>query len=130
MRGLIKRFIFLLLWVSAGVYFSARAHADNCFIDGANVPRCAFIGGSNHYVGVSWPVFTAETPLEVWNESLTRWSRESGDNTVSILEHIPTVQHVRLDTPEHYPDVVCFDFYHAGIKVGQTCFDTMEITER
>ncbi len=62
-----------------------------------------------------------------------RWPAETGgvDGPVLPRSKMPyTVKHVRLDTPEHYPDVVCFDFYHGGVKHSQTCFDTMEITER
>jgi len=114
-----KQYVILL------ALFGGVANAE-CFIDGANVPRCQLsheFKSPTDYQGVSWPVFTADTPAEVWSESIRRGGEAS-------VYSIPTVKHVRLDTPEHYPDVVCFDFYHAGVKHSQVCFDTMEITER
>lgn len=108
--------------------FAGFAHAE-CFIDGAFTPRCIFNHGQTPgaYHGVSWPVFTADTPEEVWAETE---KRADGILAYAQVTSSLNVKHVRLDTPEHYPDVVCFDFYHGGVKHSQTCFDTMEITER
>jgi hypothetical protein len=103
---------------------------DLCFIDGSMSPRCVeYVNGiPQAYVGVSWPVYTDDTPEKVWTESNRRWMQQSGD-FISVSKP-PSVKHVRIDTPDLYPDVVCFDFYHHGVKDSQTCFDTMEITER
>ncbi len=109
------------------------SHADSCFIDGANVPRCYathLAKSPGDYLGVSWPVFTADNPLEVMHETERRWPAETGQSVRLPPSQNFNVKHVRIDTPEHYPDVMCIDFYRAGLKTGQTCFDTMEITER
>lgn len=93
---------------------SLNAGAD-CILDGAFVPRC--IGPVPvEYEGVSYPVFTADNPKEVMAESDRR-------DPGTLVPYLPrsqapiTVKHVRIDT------------YH-GKKASQTCFDTMEITER
>lgn len=106
---------------------SSIATAD-CIIDGAMVPRC--IGPVPvAYEGVSYPVFTADNPAEVVAESNRRYG---GDSIVPYLPRSQaiSVKHVRINTPEQYPEVTCFDFYIKGVKRSQTCFDTMEITER
>lgn len=103
-----------------------------CFLDDSNTIRCA---SGKAYEGVSYAVFTADTPFEVLEEM----DRRHNEVDVPYLRHPEnlmwpnqkkvTVNHVRIDV-ENYPDITCFDFHSKGKKRSQTCFDTMEITER
>ena len=128
--------LMIQLILGALLIAASLSHADSCFIDGANVPRCLSFNPRDQtpgaYQGVSWPVFTADSPLEVLQETDRRYGGpDYNGGVIELRSKLPIdVKHVRLDTPEHYPDVVCFDFYHQGVKRSQTCFDTMEITER
>ena len=106
-----------------------NANSTGCFIDGSYTVRCD-LNPNPHYEGVSWPVFTADTPKEVRAEQDRIYGTyESLAGDLSRLDTKYSVQHMRIDT-EKYPDVTCFDFYSKGKKHSQTCFDTMEITER
>ena len=111
--------------ILVGLAFASLARAEsNCFIDGANVPRCY---AGKVYTGVSWPVYTADNPLEVLRETERRWPAETGQSVLLPLSKSGfKIQHVAIRTGKDFPDVICFVFERGS----QTCFDTMEITER
>ncbi len=113
---------YILLLVSA-----VSVNADTCFIDGALVPRCLGIKMDN---GVSWPVFTADTPIDVMRESDNHALQFGSLVPYRLRAELPIFTKVLDIDVEKYPDVVCFDFYSKGLKHAQTCFDPMEITER
>lgn len=126
------RFLIVSSLVVLSVFKCTGATASECFIDGSMAPRCLDFNKPQTpgaYQGVSWPVYTSDNPLDVWLN--TEHLNESFQVPYARRIDVPfSVKHIRLDTPDHYPDVVCFDFYHHGVKHSQTCFDTMEITER
>lgn len=103
----------VFLGVSTFQSCTARADAPNCYMDGAFITRCP---GDN---GSSWPVYTAPTPQEVHAEMFKRYQLVPEYQTKRTIQ----VRHVYFGT---YPDIVCFNFKNGH----QTCFDTMEITER
>lgn len=70
--------------------------------------------------GVSWPVFTADTPIEVLKYQDENWHFTPLRDRSAMPHTVKTI-----DIGE-YPDVICLKFKNGG----QTCFDTMEITER
>lgn len=104
---------------------SLVSRAENCFIDGANTPRCA---GPGQYSGVSWPVYTDDEPAKVWAESLRRAHDELGVDLFDHSNYRPSVRNLRVNSPKDFPDIICLVF--GGPKETKICFDTMEITER
>lgn len=112
------------------LYAGCNAHAESCFLDGSNTVRC----GRGGYTGVSWPVYTSDTPDGVWTESQRRWALESGDDTVNVT-YKPTVKYVDIKAyrtyPTDWPDITCYRFINDnGSTASTVCWDTMEVTER
>ncbi len=109
--------------------FSLSAQAT-CFIDGSNTPRCFEFKDKQTpgaFEGSSYTVFTADTPEKVLLEQdrmyfadvYTPWIPRAAQPDIKVLK-------IPMGVGKDYPDVICLVFKSGG----QTCFDTMEITER
>lgn len=127
-----KRSILIAVATMATVCSADKA-SSFCSLDAAYQWRCSQPG--RPYTPVSSPVFTSDRPIDVLKEIDQRYPvlGESGEGfgPYANLADLPyTVQHVPLVTGDKYPDVICLDLIHHGKKTAQTCFYTMEITER
>lgn len=112
-----KRLIFALVLFGTG---AAQARGE-CFIDGAFRPRCD--GGSRFYAGVSYPVFTANNPIDVLREMDRQWAAEAPYQR--LVDQPQRILNIPI-SPKEYPDIICLQW----VNGNKTCFYTMEITER